>query len=170
MNAEMTENESEARYIGADQIRIEKTDGGFLSMTLDGTRYERIHLYRSFPLSAEDEFVSVRDDDGTEIGILRTLDDLDRRTLQLITDELDSRYFTPSIRKIISLKEEFGYTYWEVDTDAGPCRFTAQVGKNAARRLEDGSLVIADVDNNRFELPDYLELEAKHLRIVENLL
>jgi hypothetical protein len=134
------------RRLKSTETLFKRTDGGFLSLRIGGKEsYPRIHLYRSFPLTREKEFISVR-------------------------DELERRYFTPTIEKIQSLKQEFGYTYWEVVTGSGFCRFTVKVGDNNVRFLSGMDLLIFDVDGNRFELPEYEKLAGKHLKIVESLL
>ena len=162
--------EAETRILHAGEIEVEKTAGGFLSLRVGEVRHERVHLYWCFPFSHHGRYVSVRDPEGEEIGIIEDLEGFDEATLRLLVDELASRYFTPTITRIVSLKEEFGYAYWEVDTDAGQCRFTAQVGNNAVTVLDGGRLLITDVDGNRFELADYERSGSKYLRIIENLL
>ena len=68
------------------------------------------------------------------------------------------------------MKEEFGYSYWLVDTDAGARRFTVQSGKNNVTVVDERRLLIVDVDGNRFTLADYGRLERSVLRILETLL
>lgn len=162
--------DAETRNLRAGEIEVEKTPGGFLSLRVGEERHERVHLYWCFPFSRHGRYVSVRDPEGEEIGIIEDLAGFDEPTVRLLVDELASRYFTPTITRIISLKEEFGYAYWEADTDAGRCRFTAEIGKNAVTVLDGGRLLITDVDGNRFELQDYEQADSKHLRIIENLL
>ena len=163
--------EAESRYLTAQQIRVERSEGGFLSLKIGKDEdYPKIHLYWCFPFSQHGDFVSVRDHEDKEIGIIEALEDFPPDTLHLLLDELNSRYFTPSILRIHSLKEEFGYTYWDVDTSAGRCRFTVQLGRNAVLTLEGRKLLIHDVDGNRFELEDFQKVETKHMRIIEDLL
>ena len=162
---------AQVRYLRAQDLQVERTEGGFLSLRVGARKqYPRVHLYWCFPLSQNNRFVSVRDREDEEIGIIEKLDEFSPETLQLLLDELSSRYFTPTIGNIHSLKEEFGYTYWDADTSAGRCRFTVQLGRNAVISLESGRLLIHDVDGNRYELEDYRTMDAKHLRVVENLL
>ena len=161
------------RYLEARELHFEKTPGGFLSMKIkeeEEENYPRVHLYWCFPFSKAGEYVSVREQDDKEMGIIKSLEGFSTETLHLVLDELNSRYFTPTIQTIHSLKEEFGYTYWDVDTTAGRCRFTVQLGRNAVLILEAAKLLIHDVDGNRFELEDYHTVNAKQLRIIENLL
>jgi len=161
----------ELHFIEPREASFQKTRGGFLSLKLGGEkRYPRVHLYRSFPLSEAGRYISVRDEEDEEIGIIEDLAAFPQKTLRLLEEELERRYFTPVIEEIRSLKQEFGYTYWEVGTDSGVCRFTVKVGDNTVRVLSGTDLLIFDVDGNRFELPNYEKLESRHLKIVETLL
>ena len=104
--------------------------GGLISLKIinaEGNEefFERVVIRRSFPVTAPDEFLSVREPDsrikgrGAEIGMIRNVNIFDKDTVKLINDELEVRYFTPEIKKITSAKEKFGYTYWEAETTAG---------------------------------------------------
>lgn len=157
-------------FLEADKLEFGRTPGGVLSLKIGRKLYPRVHPYRAFPLSKDQSYICIRDAEDEEIGILSSLGDLPKQMKALVVDELDSRYFTPSIKHIVSLKEEFGYVYCDVETDAGVSRFTARIGHNAAIQLGDGRIVIVDVDGNRFELADYTELDSKYQRIIELLL
>ena len=159
------------RILKTSEVEFQKTKGGFLSLrVMKKDRHPRVHLYRSFPLSRSTEYISVRDTDDKEIGIIEDLAEFPPKIARLLEEELERRYFTPAIREITSLKQEFGYTYWEVGTDSGFCRFTVKMGDNTIRYLSENTLLIFDVDGNRFELPEYESINKKHLKIVETLL
>ena len=49
---------------------------------------------------------------------------VDEETEKLITAELERRYFTPDIEKIYSVKEKFGYLYFDALTSAGKMAIT----------------------------------------------
>ena len=155
-------------------LRFAATEGGFLALTVTGAErnehYARINAYRTFPLSAADRYLSLRDAGGKEIGLLGSLADLRPDQAALLREELERRYFTPVIQQVRSLKEEFGYSYWLVDTDAGARRFTVQSGKNNVTVVGDSRLLIVDVDGNRFFVDDYRRLDRGVLRILETLL
>ena len=167
---EQDKESAELQYLDPGTLKISRSDGGFLSLRIGRKKYPRVHLYRAFPLSSDDTFVSVRDVDDKEIGMILSLEPFGSQDRALIEEELSARYFAPLVESIVSLKEEFGYTYWEAETSAGRCRFTVRIGRGAVLQLEDGSLLLSDVDGNRFELADYHSLESKHQRIVEMLL
>lgn len=159
------------RYLDPAQARFEQTPGGFVKLTIGADEvYPRVAVYRAFPFSYPDRYISVRDLEGNEIGMIRDLRDFDAETVQLITRELDRRYFTPVISRIESIKEEFGYAYWNVETDAGPRRFTVRDMQVNVVLLGPQHVLIIDVDGNRYEIPDYTKLDAKSRRYIENLL
>lgn len=163
-------NEPLMRLLEPEQLIFQLTPGGFLSLALGDETYPRVHLYRTLPLTNERIYISVRDKEGKEIGFIKDLDDLPHSTQALLQTELARRYFVPMITRIYSLKEEFGYTYWETDTDAGPKRFTTKSGQGQVIQLGDVRILIIDLDGNRFEIPNYKGLDKKHAQTLETLL
>lgn len=159
------------RYIGPENTEFTQTSGGFISLKIEPDEfYSRINLYRIFPFSKQNEYISIRDSEGKEIGIIRSLKQFPAETIELFEVELNRRYFSPIISKVDSIKEEFGYSYWNVQTDAGPKRFTVQRGSNNVIPITDQRILLIDVDGNRFEIPDYRKLDEKHVKIVETIL
>ena len=166
--------QAKVRLLPAAALRFAATAGGFLALTVTAgepaEHYPRINAYRTFPLSDADRYISLRDADGNEIGILESLADLAHDQADLLRADLERRYFTPEIERVRSVKEEFGYSYWLVDTDAGPRRFTVQSGKNNVTVVAERRLLIVDVDGNRFSIADYTRLDRNVLRTLETLL
>src|SRR5690606_41613021 len=77
---------------------------------------------------------------------------------------------TPVIRRIESVKEEFGYWYWTVETDAGPRRFTVREVQHNVVRLSPEHVLIIDLDGNRYDIPDTgdrksTRLNSSHVKI-----
>jgi hypothetical protein len=135
--------------------------------------FERVILRRSFPVTAPDEFISVREPDskkkgrGKEIGMIRRMSDIPAEAQALLNEELDRRYFTPEIIRITGMKEKFGYSYWDVDTTAGRVTFVLNNPFSNIRILEDNSVFINDIDGNCFKIPDVAKLDAQSLRRIE---
>lgn len=135
--------------------------------------FERVIILRSFPVSTPDEFLSVREADGKqnerghEIGMIRYMKDFDEETVRLFLEELDRRYFTPEILKINSVKEKFGYSYWDAETTAGNVTFILNNPFSRIRVLEDGRVFINDLDGNSFEIPDPKKLDPYSYRKIE---
>ena len=157
------------RYLLPGECVFTATTGGFLALTADGTEYPRVGISRAFPLTYPTKYLSVRDKDGKEIGIIEDLGVFSTATRDLVMMELERRYFTPSIHSIRELKEEFGYTYWEVDTDRGIRRFTSR-GTESVIDLKGGRIMILDVDGNRYDIPDLEKLDPKSAKLLDALI
>ena len=157
-------------YLDSDTARFERTGGGFLSLRVGRKRHERVHLYRMFPLSEPDRYISVRDEKGEEIGIVESLTSFSVDTVELFVEELNRRYFSPAITRLVSLKEEFGYTYWDAETDSGARRFTVKGGGTNVLQVSDDTLLVIDVDGNRFMFPEFEKADTKHLKIIDTML
>ncbi len=152
--------------------------GGLISLKIINAEgkeefFEHIVLRRSFPVSAPDEFISVREPDtrqkgrGSEIGMIRNINIFDKDTVALLNAELELRYFTPIIKKITSAKEKFGYNYWDAETTAGNVSFVLNNPFSNIRVLEDGRIFISDMDGNCFLIPDPSKLDRQSYRYIE---
>ena len=158
-------------YLDPKTARFDRSNGGFLSLRVGRQKkYERVHLYRVFPLSAPSKLISVRDEKDAEIGMIYTLESYPEDAVELILEELERRYFSPVIEKLVSLKEEFGYTYWDAESDAGLCRFTVKGGESNVLQIGSDTLLIIDVDGNRFTFPRFEKTEPKFLKIIDAML
>lgn len=144
--------------------KFEKTQGGFITLSYNGVFYERVKIIRLFPFTDPDRYLSVRDGNENEIGVIEDLKKLPEETATLIKAQLELYYFTPVIEKIIGIKDEYGYAYFHVMTDRGECKFTINMGANAVSKLTETRLLITDLDGNRFEIPDVLALTVKEQR------
>jgi len=169
-NLEQMEKETEEmlklRYINKDNADFKRTDGGFVSVRIGEEFYPRVQVVRMFPFSDPEKYISIRtpDEHSKEIGIIENMKDVTKETAQMLTEQLNLRYFTPIITKIVNIKEEYGYAYFEVVTDRGACRFTINMGGHAVVHLSETRILISDIDENRFEIPDIMKLSAKELK------
>ncbi len=152
--------------------------GGLISLKIKNAEgeteeFERVVIRRSFPVTAPDEFLSVREPDtrkkgrGSEIGMIRNIHIFDKETVALLNAELELRYFTPEIKRIVSAKEKFGYCYWEAETTAGTVSFVLNNPFSNIRKLEDGRILIADMDGNCFLIPDPEALDRQSYKVLE---
>ena len=161
---------------------FKRSGGGLISLDLKNTGengepvdefFERIVIFRCFPITNPDEFLSVREPDskkmgrGKEIGMIRYMKDFPEEQQKLFLEELDRRYFSPEITKILSVKDKFGYTYWEAETDAGHMTFILINPFSNIRSLEDGRIFINDIDGNSFQIKDPAKLDANSFKKIE---
>lgn len=146
------------------------TEGGMLAVSVNGEQHPCVYVHCSFPHTHRTSYLSIRNIDNKEIGMVRSLDDVDGATAKLLEKQIQIRYYAPSITKLLAVKEEFGYSYWEAETDAGTCRFTVRGGGGQVKPVTPVRLLITDVDGNRFIIPDYTALSDKEFRMIEMFL
>lgn len=162
---------ADIRFLDAADCEFSKTEGGFLALKLsEEEQYPRVSLMKAFPFTRERGYISIRNVEGKEIGMIRDMDAFPPEVVEMMEYEIHRRYFSPVITSIRSIKDEFGYCYWDVVTEAGPCRFTSRSGHNNIVAITEQRLMVIDVDGNRFEIPDYSTLDAKSMRIIETYL
>lgn len=172
------ENERVSIPLTPENARFTRSGGGLISLDITNDKgepesFERVVILRSFPVTNPDEFLSVREPDskkqgrGKEIGMIRHMSDFDGETQKLFLEELDRRYFTPELQKINSVKDKFGYLYWDVVTTAGNVTFVLNNPFSNIRILEDGRILINDIDGNVFQISDPKKLDAASLKKIE---
>jgi hypothetical protein len=152
----------ELRYITKDNATFKRTEGGFVSLTYKDVTYDRVGVYRTFPLTEPDKYISIReaDEKAREIGVVEDITKLSKDTREMLEEQLRLRYFTPIITKIIDIKDEYGFAYFNVITNFGACRFTTHMGGSAVVSLTDDRILINDIDGNRYEIPDLSKLSV----------
>lgn len=161
----------ELRYIDSTNAVFARTEGGFASLDYTDKEgkvqhYDRVGVYRTFPMSNPDIFISIRDADekAREIAVVKDLKDISEEQAAILREQLDLRYFIPKIEKIIDIKSEHGYAYFDVVTDFGQCRFTIHMSGGGVVHLSDVRIMITDIDGNRFEIIDVTKLSAGELK------
>ena len=152
--------------LNRDNARFSRTKGGFVSLEYNGNTWSRIAVYRAFPFTDPERYISIREPDekAKEIGMVQDLNkDLDPQTAELLREQLRIRYFTPKILKIQDIKEEYGFAYFKAVTEQGPCRFTIHMSGSSVVRLSDSRILLSDLDGNRFEIEDLNRLSESEL-------
>lgn len=143
-----------------------ETAGGFAAVTVDGCDYGHVNIIRTFPLSDADKFLSVRNPDGKqeEIGMIEDIHDFDADTQELLEKQLKLRYYMPKITSVISVKEEYGHTYWTVITDKGRTKFASSSGAAGSVIHHGDGVIIMDSNENRYLIEDLSRLSAKEMK------
>ena len=159
------------RSITAENTVFQRTEGGFVRMDYtdpEGNRkqYPRVSVHRCFPFSDPGHYISIREPeaDGREIGLIEDLLALPKEMRAMLEEQMNLRYFIPQIQRIHSIKEEYGYAYWDVTTDRGGCRFTVRMGGGSVYSVGANRYLVNDIDGNRFEIPDLYKLTAREIK------
>lgn len=144
---------------------------GFPSLTLNHNGeekfYQKVSLRRSFPFDMLWQYISVLDEDDTEVGLIFDVSDFGE-SAELLKAELEKRYYEPKIFSVISLKERYGFSYWKVLlSDNRTVDFTMQdTFRNIIRAGED-KVILLDVDGNRFVIESIKALDKKSYKKIE---
>lgn len=166
-NLEQMEKETEemlkTNIIKPGDAVFKATEGGFVSMKYGDKDYPRVRVVRMFPFTDPEHFISVRTNEerSKEIGIIEDMKALDKDTYQVLRKQLDVRYFTPIILKVLKVKDRRGFAYFDVVTDKGVCKFTIHMGGGDVVHLSETRIILNDLDENRFEIPDVTKLTTK---------
>ena len=162
-------------YITKDNAKFEK-DNEFIRLTLtapneegvvETKEYPRIFLHRVFPFDHPYSYISVLDKDQKEIGLISEIDAFDAAVTEMLRAELDRKYYTPVITKILSLKDKYGYSYWKVETDEGELTFTLRDTFHSLLKVQGTRIFVNDIDGNRYEIPDVEKLDRKSYKKIE---
>ncbi len=152
----------EMRFLTKDNAVFHRTEGGFVSLEFGDRKYDRVGIYLTFPLTEPEEYISVReaDEKAKEIGIIEKLSQLEKDQQDMIREQIRLRYFMPVITKVLDIKDEYGYAYWNVTTSFGACRFTTRMSGDAVILLGEARMMVTDIDGNRYEIPDFYRLSV----------
>jgi len=105
--------------------------------------------------------------DLKEIGIISDVSVFDETQKQYLLTELDRKYFTPVIETIYSVKDKFGFSYWEVKTNTGKIKFTVNDAYRNIIKITDDRIMINDVSGNRYEIKSLQGLDRQCFRKIE---
>lgn len=162
---------TEIRYLDSAQLRLWLPEGASsLRLELaDEACYPVAQIRRVFPLSQEMSYLSLQDGAGKEIGVLRSLNELNPEGRAATEHELDRRYFTPKISRIANLKQEGGTWTWEVETSRGNAIFYVRSWRDSSHEMQPGRFLIQSVDGQRFEIASYDKLDDRSKQFIEQL-
>ncbi|MCL2217003.1 MAG: DUF1854 domain-containing protein [Defluviitaleaceae bacterium] len=145
------------------------TEGGFVGLKYKNEEYKHVVLRRIMPMQQPWSYISVADHENKEIGILQSVDDLPDMQKAVVVTELDNRYYSPEILDVVSVQDKLGYVYMEMQLKN---KRGIEYKKNCAikdvsrniRMLSDNSIIIFDVDGNRYIASDLKKLSRQSMR------
>lgn len=131
--------------------------------------YPTVKPVWSAPLSKPGQYLALLDGKGGEIALLPTLDELSPASREAVLAEVHRRYLTARVQAVTHARQEFGVTYWTVDTDRGGRSFVTENLQENAVWLSDTHLLLLDADGNRFEIEDVSRLDDHSRHLVETI-
>lgn len=158
-------------HVDPGRVRLFRQPPWMLRLTIAGDRsYTRVKVVRAAPLSYPTQYIALLDERDEEILMLDSLDEVDGQLRTLLEEELERRYLTSVIERVESVRNEFGTSYWDVQTHRGRREFVVQNVAENAQWLGEHRLLLVDVDGNRFEVPRVDRLDKRSLACIEQVL
>lgn len=162
----------EINYLKPENSVFRVTKGGLVELEYKNAEgktevFSPVILQLAFPFMKPREYISVFAPDKKEVGIIEKLDGFDTETETILFKELRRRYFTPVIKKIVSIKERFGFSYWKVDTDKGEINFAVSDTYKSIIRFSAERYIIIDADGNRYSINNINELDGQSVKKLE---
>ena len=154
--------------LAPDEIALARVDGVGLTLRVRGGKeHGGVRIYNPLPFAGALRYVCFTDKKGAELAMVRVDERLTGAIRALIDEELAKRYIRAVIRRIVSIDVEGRTSYWEVETDRGQREFVLTNTVENIQRPSPGHVVITDVHENRFEIPDQGGLDLASRRLLD---
>jgi hypothetical protein len=161
----------EIATVKSSELRIFYDPKDQLRLTIgDEKSYITVKPVWAAPLSRPDKYLALLDSKGEQIVMVDDPKELPTESLSAVRQELRRRYLTATVLSVVHAKEEFGATYWTVETDRGLRDLVTQNLQENAIWLSPEHLLLLDVDGNRFEIPDVGKLDLASRTFIDTIL
>ncbi len=155
------------KFLNPEECLFSFNENNFLIFILNGESKGRVKLIRTYPYLLKNEYICIHDLDDNELGIIRDLNELDENSKENAEKELENRYYCPTVTSVKSIKERMGHFYFETVIDGKDKSFTVRDITRNLRFAAEDTLLIFDMDGNRYIIPDYEKIEQKSRRLLE---
>lgn len=155
-------------YIDGPEIRITPNDGIFVDAEFYNTKEKMTGLepHRLFPRSGANRYIALLDANGEQVAVIRNVDNLMPDSGNALTDALEEYYMIPRITKFLKMTEKFKIWMWTAETDKGVITFEIRNHIASVKPLYDGRVLIRDANDNRYEIPDYRQLDKNSRKML----
>lgn len=140
------------------QLEISRSPRGSLILKIGDEEHHDLTIRRTFPLEEDTRFIGFFQPDGTELGMLEDMAELDPESRQVLQTELDKIYFRPRITGFGKITEEHGMLRGEIETTSGPRQIEIRGWREKVRILSGNRAIVEDVDGNRYLVDDWRAL------------
>ena len=150
--------EGSLKILDPREVKIARGETGVLEFCRQEEPPVRVHAVLLFPLTDPEHYISIQDHEEKEIGVIENLRDLPRAAQDALREEFRSRYLVPVIKDVKEIASGFGVHTWTVVTERGERVFHVRGRTRNIQFLGGGRLIITDLENCRYEIPDYRRL------------
>lgn len=160
----------EIHLLDVNKVRFTRGSGGVFQGVIEGKEYQELVVYRTFPFKYTTTYISIRDTDKKEIGIIRDTAELDEVSRKEIVQELQFRYFLPQVTQINSVKQRTDLWIWELQTNLGPTRITMRNLHDYMQYPGENRIILTDVNGKRCEIPNWKALNAHSIKQLKDVI
>ncbi len=158
-------------YIDNDIAHFDRTDITFVDMTLyTGEKFTHLEPRRLFPMTGVSKYITLLNDDGEEVAVIRDLATLPPDERKTIESCLSEYYHVPKIEKITGSSEKFGVIKFFCETDRGSCTVEVRNIVNQVKLMYGVRVLFRDNDDNRYEIPDINAIDRKSRGFLDDYL
>ncbi|MGB0453121.1 MAG: DUF1854 domain-containing protein [Bacteriovoracaceae bacterium] len=125
-------------------------------LLIDG---ETLEVAPCFPWEDPYKFLSLRNDEGKEVILIRDIKDVNQELYSLIQKELERRNFVFRIKRIDEIEDGHEVREYHVSTEQG-LRTIMTEQEDWPSELEDGSFLIKDLSGDYYRIPSLDELDS----------
>ncbi len=122
------------------------------------------------PLSRPNQYLALLNGKDEEITLISDPQVLKAKSWEATQQELRLRYLTAKVQSIHSARQEYGATYWHVQTDRGEREFITQSLQENAFWISNDHLLLSDVDGSRFEIASLAALDARSRHLLDEIM
>ena len=156
------------RYIDGPEARITDHDGLLVDVEFhQGETFTALEPRRLFPTTGLDKYITLLDDEGRQVAIVRDINNLLHESRVVLENSLREYYLIPKIERFVKLNDKHRhYWMWTAETDRGTYTIEIRDYNNTVKPLYDGRVLIKDANDNRYEIPNINLLDKRSQRMI----
>lgn len=158
-------------YIDHDMARFTRKDITIVDLELyDGRRFENLEPRRLFPMTGLEKYITLLDQEGKEVAVIRDLCTLPPEERKIIEECLTEYYLIPRISQLLSCDEKYGVLTLKAVTDRGNVTIEIRNILHGLKLLYGTRVLLRDNNDNRYEIPDLDSLDRKSRAMIDAFL
>ncbi|MEK3887504.1 DUF1854 domain-containing protein [Bacillus sp. FSL K6-3431] len=157
-------------FLQPGEIQLQRQTGGLLQAVIKGDMHEEVIIYQAFPFTKPAQYISFRNAEGEELGIVKDLSELDSLSRDELETELHLRYLIPKVTKIKKIKQEPGLWVFDLITDRGNLRMLMRNLHEHIKILNSERILFTDIDGLRCEIADRNQLDFNSMKELQKIM
>lgn len=166
----MQDQQDGVNMLQPEAVSFSRSKGGVLEGVIQGKSYNELIIYRAFPFRYPSQFISIRTQEGEELGMIEDIANLDAESSLELNRELELRYFLPRVERVERVSFESDLWLWELQTHLGATRLVMRNLHEHLQYAGGDRIILTDQSGRRCEIPDWRRLDAHSRRQLAELL